>query len=254
MSRNPDHPYDGLYRMTPAHFSIRNDNDDDGRTMFGHFALFDVWTEINGWEGNFLERIAPGAAAKTIQERGDRYKVLFNHGFDPQIGDKPLGKSAMIREDDTGVYHEVPFARTSYADDILELIRSGAIDGQSFMFSVTRDEWDDEPDPSDHNPKGLPERTIREFKLFEAGPVTFPAYEATTTGIRSRDAYALWLQTRHRDQSDAADPGTLEESHGNAALVGTLSETRAARIAARIQRINEVLTDGPHPKVARGDR
>jgi hypothetical protein len=29
----------------------------------------------------------------------------------------------------------------------------------------------------EYNPKGMPERTITEAKVFEFGPVTYPAYE-----------------------------------------------------------------------------
>jgi hypothetical protein len=64
-------------------------------------------------------------------------------------------------------------------------MRDGAIDGMSFRFSVVQEEW--------NKPKrGLPERTITELKLFEFGPVTFPAYEATSVGIRSRGDFAEW--------------------------------------------------------------
>jgi hypothetical protein len=38
-----------------------------------------------------MERFAPGAWTKTIRERAAQIKALFQHGGDPQIGDKPLG-------------------------------------------------------------------------------------------------------------------------------------------------------------------
>src|SRR5665213_3531972 len=47
------------------------DNDTDGSpgTLHGHLAVFNQWSEINSArEGHFLERLAPGAFAKTIAE------------------------------------------------------------------------------------------------------------------------------------------------------------------------------------------
>jgi phage head maturation protease len=38
---------------------------------------------------------------------------------------------------------------------------------------------------STYNPKGLPERTITEARVFEFGPVTYPAYAGASAGIRS---------------------------------------------------------------------
>ena len=158
----------------------------EGRTLTGYPIVFDTWTEIHGWEGDFRERIAPGAVTKTLNESGDRVKVLFNHGMDPAIGDKPLGRATTIAADDHGVYIEVPLSRTSYNDDLLALIEDGAIDGMSFRFGVINDEW--KPAKSG----GLPERTITELRLFEVGPVTFPAYEATSVGLRSRSDFETW--------------------------------------------------------------
>ncbi len=35
------------------------------------------------------------------------------------------------------------------------------------------------------NPQGLPERTISELRLYEFGPVLFPAYQGATAAVRS---------------------------------------------------------------------
>src|SRR5262245_130360 len=76
-------------------------NDNGMPTMVGHFAMFNVWYEINSWyEGRFLERVAPGAFRKTFRENGDRIRVLLEHGYDPSVGDKPLGAPDELREDD----------------------------------------------------------------------------------------------------------------------------------------------------------
>lgn len=181
----PDAPRDDLIRMA-ASLEMRAEVG-DGRTMVGYAARFNEATVINSWEGNFEETIAPGAFKRTLRNNGDKVKILFNHGFDPSIGDKPLGRASLIKEDTQGLYVEVPLSRTTYNDDLIELLNDGALDGMSFRFSVVHDEWE-QP-----TRKGqLPKRTITEAKLFELGPVTFPAYEATTVGVRSRADFDTW--------------------------------------------------------------
>lgn len=176
-----DYPRDNLIRMST---NVEAERSEDGRrTLVGVPIVFNEWTEINGWEGRFKERIAPGALTKTLSERGDKVKVLYNHGYDPQIGEKPLGKPSVMQVRDDGLYVEVPLADTSYNKDLEALIDAGALDGMSFRFGIVSDEWDN------LKGKGLPERTITEIRLFELGPVTFPAYEATTLGVRSRNEY-----------------------------------------------------------------
>jgi HK97 family phage prohead protease len=140
-----------------------------------------------------------GAFAKTIADRGDKIKIQFNHGMDPRFGELPLGRIDTIIERDDGLYVEAQLSKTSTNDDLIELINDGAIDGMSIRFSVIRDEWDDE----DEN--ALPMRTITEAALFEVGPVVWPAYEATSVGIRSAQDYGTWrglndLQRQSIDQ------------------------------------------------------
>ena len=197
-------PREDLIRMVPlAQASMRATG--DGNTLVGYPIVFNSWTEISGWEGHFLERVDPAAVTKTLAERGDQIKVLFNHGFDPQIGDKPLGKPDVMEPRDFGLWTETPFADTSYNQDLRELVSTGVIDGMSFRFTVLREEVETDPEPSDYNPKGLEERTIKELRLYEFGPVTFPAYEASTAGVRARDAFQAW-RTVH--PADAAREGT----------------------------------------------
>lgn len=184
----PRPPRDGLFRASMPGLELRaaEAGTDEGPVMAGHFAVTDQWTEINSmWEGNFLERFAPGAFKKTIREGRPKMRVLFQHGMDPQLGDKPLGPIRDLREDDEGAYYEVPLLDAPYVrDNVLPGLEAGLY-GASFRFRVLREEWSDEPDPSDDNPKGLPERTVKEAQVSEFGPVTFPAYEGASAGLRS---------------------------------------------------------------------
>lgn len=173
--------------------------------LAGHFAVFNEWTEIDSfWEGSFLEQLARGAFKKTISENLSQVKVLYDHGYDPQLGNKPLGPIDQIREDNIGCYYEVPLIDTSYNRDFVIPAAEAGLLGASFRFKVIQDAWNDEPGVSAYNPKGLPERTIKEVRLYEFGPVTFPAYAAATAGLRSKLAFDLWRGLDETDRSEFA--------------------------------------------------
>lgn len=190
----------------------------DGSTLFGHFSRFDAWYEIDSWvEGHFLERTVKGAFRKTIKENRSSIKVAFDHGYDPTIADKPLGPIEQLRETDEGPYYEVPLLDTDYNRDFMlpalqgrtmDGRRFGSLLGASFRFRVTRDEWVMEPKRTDGNPDGIPERTIREVRLYEFGPVVYPASPAATAGVRG---LTDWYHDRHRsrfgDASSSAPAG-----------------------------------------------
>ena len=125
-----------------------------------------------------MERIAPMALNKTLRERRDQVRGLFNHGQDPNIGQKPLGRLEVLEADDHGVYMEVELSRTSYNDDLIELLKDGALGGGSFSFNTISEDW--------NRKKKIPERTVTELRLIEVSVVTFPAYFQTSVGIRNR--------------------------------------------------------------------
>lgn len=172
------------------------------------FSPFNTWYEIDSWwEGRFLERTVPGAFKRTINQHNDpnsahNIKTLFNHGMDLHIGDKLLGDIADIREEDDSPVSSVNLWDTSYNRDLLPGLKRGSY-GSSFMFRVTKESWDQEPGQSDHNPEGLPERTIKETSTFEAGPVTWPASPTASAGMRcasATDSYYEHLARRDPDR------------------------------------------------------
>lgn len=181
-------PKEGFRAVLPATLEVqeraKSDGEGNGRTLSGHFAVFNRWTEINSmWEGHFLERIAPGAFTKTFKETTP--KVLFQHGRDAVVGDRPLGTITELREDgDKGAYYEVDLFDTSYNADLIPGLRAGVY-GASFRFRATREEFDETAERTSWNPDGLPLRTIKEAQVSEFGPVTFPAYADATAGVRS---------------------------------------------------------------------
>jgi HK97 family phage prohead protease len=166
--------------------------DATGRTLYGRFAVFNQWAEIDSlFEGHFMERFAPGAFSTTIAEDRGRMRVLFQHGRDPQIGNKVLGPIATLREDGIGAYYEVPLLDTAYVAELVPGLEAGLY-GSSFRFRMMREEFIERPGLSRYNPQGLPERTVLEAQVPEFGPVTFPAYMGATSGVRSLTDW--WLE------------------------------------------------------------
>jgi HK97 family phage prohead protease len=166
-----------------------------------NFSTFNTWYRIDSfWEGTFVERTVPGAFKKTLAERGAQNKILFNHGMDFNIGDKPLAVPSEWGERKTSPFLAGELLDTSYNRDLLPGLRAGAY-GSSFMFEVLGETWENEPERSDYNPDGLPERTIHEVRTFEAGPVTWPANPDATAGMRSgADWYGEQVRLRDPDQ------------------------------------------------------
>ncbi len=221
-------PRDDLLRVaTQPDWELRETSDQGTPpTLVGHFARFNEWTEIDSmFEGHFMERIAPKAFSKTFSENRDNIKVLFQHGHDPQIGDKVLGVPTSLEEDRKGAKYEVPLFDTSYNRDLIPGLKAGAY-GASFRFKVIREDFVEEPDPSESNPKGLPERTITEAKVYEFGPVTFPAYSGATAGMRSITMDELKPAVRTTEETVPAP--VVELSGKEVFLAATTANTAAS--------------------------
>jgi HK97 family phage prohead protease len=173
---------------------------DDGAMPFleVRFSPFNVWYEIaSWWEGDFMERTVRGAFAKTMKEQRDNIKVLYDHGYGPP-GNMVLAPIEELSEEADSAYGGGRLFDTSYNRDLLPGLEA-KVYGSSFRFRVIKDEWNDEPGASEHNPKGLPERTITENRLFEFGPVTFPASPTATAGVRS-------LTDEYHERARSRDP------------------------------------------------
>lgn len=219
-----DAPTTDLYRSTPP-MEVRAT--DDGRmTLFGHFSVFDSPTVIDSvYEGRFVERIAPGAFRKSLAERGRNLKIMWNHGRSEILPDVLIAKPVDVREDERGAYYEAEMF-SGLPEWLYEGLRSGVY-GASFRFQAVRDEWVDSPTRSEANPDGLPERVVREAKVFEAGPVSWPAYDDATASVRSLSDRYVDLSTLPGraapvapDSVSAATPSSTPDADHSASHLG----------------------------------
>lgn len=223
-----DLPRDNLTRSVPFELVRAAGEPGDGLTLEGYGAVFDTPTRIDSWEGTFDEVIARGAFAKTLKERTP--KIQFDHGHHPMLGSVPIGAPEVIREDSHGLFVKVRLHDNWMTEPVRDAIASGAIDGMSFRFAVVKEELDESGD--------LPLRTVTEVKLFEVGPVVFPAYESTSVGVRAvaqqltdPEFRALLARALVSGTPDEAAPGTSDGAatpdDGAAQHSGMTPEARA---------------------------
>jgi HK97 family phage prohead protease len=179
-------PFEGvLARLGSYEFEIRSQGDEGGPILAGTLVKFNEWNEIrSAREGHFMETVEPTAFDKTISERGDRLQVLFDHGDDPSIGRKPLGRVRSLTPQDGGLSYEVELLDADYVRGLLPGLEAGLY-GMSFNFRAVRTKETNWPKRSAHNPAGLPEKVLQEVEMREFGPTPFPVYKGTSAALRS---------------------------------------------------------------------
>jgi hypothetical protein len=89
----------------------------------------------------------------------------------------------VLREDAVGPYFEGDLF-ASVPSLVVDGLRAGQY-GISYRFSVIDEEWDRSGTRSDVNPNGLDVRTIKQAKVYEFGPVTFPADPGADYAVRA---------------------------------------------------------------------
>jgi len=179
-------------RLLQTEFELR-ETDEGKEVIEGYAALFDDPADE---QMGFIEQIAPGAFARAIEKTDTR--ALINHNPGKILGRKSAG-TLRLTEDDKGLYYEVDPPNTTYANDLMESMRRGDIDQSSFAFVVSKEEWDDSGD--------VPVRTILEVEeLHDVSPVTFPWYENTESGLKTKSK----VLAEHRNKKQA-EQDNIEE-------------------------------------------
>ncbi len=221
-----DAPRENLARTVAFSTFETRDNNGDGLTLEGYGAVANQDTVIDSWEGNFVERFAPGAWKRTISTQ--KPVMQFDHGRDSRVGSTPIGSFEELRDDENGLYVRARLHDNEQVKPVRDAIASGAISGMSVRMTVVREKWDEPADAT-----SLPVRTIQEARLYEVGPVVFPAYTTTSVGVRdqaqelARDAEfraALFDELRAHgymisepadDSTDSVDTSDRSESEHN---------------------------------------
>lgn len=145
--------------------------EEGGQPVIAGYAV--VFNSLSRDLGGFREVIAPGAFAGSLA--GGDIRALWSHDHGIVLGRTKAG-TLKITEDKKGLRVEIkpPQSAAGY----VESIRRGDVDGMSFGFMVDRDDWTRAQD-------GTTVRTVTEGRLVEVSPVAFPAYPASSVGVRA---------------------------------------------------------------------
>lgn len=130
--------------------------------------------------GGFREQWAPGSLTEVLKT-SDAY-AAYNHDPSQLLGRESAG-TLHLQDGRHGLDYIIdPLPDTMIARDVVENVRLGNIQGNSFSFSVAEggDVWD-------RDDTGMAIRTVtKAAALYEVGPVVIPAFsEGTTVSARS---------------------------------------------------------------------
>lgn len=225
-------------RYLASEFEVRTKG--DTLTLEG-YAL--KWNTLSNNLGGFREQIAEGATNKTIKESDIR--ALFNHDPSLILGRNRSG-TLEVSNDSTGTHYRINGdMRQSYVKDLAIAMERGDVTQSSFGFRKVGPEGDSWSE--DEN--GIPLRTLREIQLFDVSPVTYPAYEDSTSGLGKRaleylaESRGLSLEVV-RDNLSAVINGTFEpdtasdEKRDDSPLFVSSGATEALALRAHLLRLS----------------
>jgi uncharacterized protein len=155
-----------------------------GIRVSGYAAVFNQVTTIGDW---FREVIAPGAFREAIGR--DDVVFLVNHEGLPLA--RTRSGTLTLSEDSTGLKMETVLdPEDPDVQAITGKMKRGDLDKMSFAFIPEVQEWDE-------SGNDLPLRTIKRAALYDVSIVTTPAYDGTSIGMRSLEAFRAAQKTKN---------------------------------------------------------
>lgn len=164
-------------RFIEMNTELRAAAEGESRTIVGSAAVFNSITDMR-W---YKEQIAPEAFDEILADANHDVVALVNHDDNLVVARRSAGTLKLYKDGEKLMY-EFEAPNTTAGNDLLENVRTGNIKGSSFQFEVAENKWtfDEDDDRNDL-------RTITKVsRLWDVGPVTFPAYADTSVAKRSK--------------------------------------------------------------------
>lgn len=162
-----------IRKFIATDLETRTEENSSEKIISGYINKFNTRSQYMG----FYEEVSKGAFDKTLAD-GHNIYAMYNHDDNMILGSTRSG-SLKLNVDNIGLHFELKInPNISYASDLYELVKSEDIDGCSFGFWVTDDEWTYTEDKIDL-------RIIKELELIEVTITPFPAYLDSEASCRS---------------------------------------------------------------------
>ncbi|WP_410657842.1 HK97 family phage prohead protease [Amycolatopsis sp. lyj-112] len=184
-------------RSFESEFDTRSEH--NKLVITGYAAVFNSRTQL---QPRLFEEIRSGAFTKTIQEADVR--ALYNHDPMYVLGRNKAG-TLRLSQDDKGLHYEVDMPDTQTGRDVYESIQRGDISQSSFAFYPVAGKTPTEWERSEEGRYLV--RTLQEVKLKDVSPVTYPAYQDATVGVRAAENIAEMrgLELGDKDLAEALE-------------------------------------------------
>jgi len=168
-------------------FEIRSTRNSNGRTIEGYVAVFGSVARIDDTRGAFDEEIHRGTFDRYINNVGLPV-MQFEHGRDSHFGSLPIGAYEVFEPDARGYFVRGQLIDDPLVEPIRKAIDMKAIKGMSWRMQVpdSGQKWTQAHARSRRDgTERVDKRDIFDADVPEAGPVVFPAYDATSVSVRS---------------------------------------------------------------------
>ncbi|BFH11753.1 peptidase U35 [Paenibacillus dendritiformis] len=181
-------------RMLTNKVELRADNEESAPRIVGYGLRFNVWSQDLG---GFVERIDP----KAINEADmSDVRCLIDHESGKVLGRTTSG-TLRLAVDDFGLRYEVDPPDTTYASDLIKVMKRGDINQSSFAFRI---DYENDGDEWIYDEKsGLYNRTIRKIKrVFDVSVVTYAAYVQAESLVSNRSLECYQNELRRKQEQE----------------------------------------------------
>lgn len=199
-----EQPVEGAVERRFFQSEARAMKSDSGEMRVGGYgAIFNKYTNM-GW---YAEVVMPGFFDGI---KDDRCACLFNHDANIVLG-RRKNDTLTLKIDANGLDYDSSLP--AHRSDIYELVKDGYVYESSFAFTTLKSTWEEvdrsllvgllseaDLDQLSYGGKVSVRKLEKGRELFDVSPVTYAAYEGTTTDTRiAKRSFEMWKEERQKE-------------------------------------------------------